>query len=72
MSDVVNGLKSLSLHGMASAWPEVLGTARIKALDHEVVLHQLDQVRSCAARGPFHGLSNAHCPLPRAPGFDGV
>jgi hypothetical protein len=34
MSDVVDGLKSLSLHGMASAWPEVLGTARIKALDH--------------------------------------
>ena len=42
MSDVVDGLKSVSLHGMASAWPEVtLGTARIKALDHEVVLHQL-------------------------------
>jgi chromosomal replication initiation ATPase DnaA len=26
---------------MASAWPEVLGTARIKTLDHETVLHQL-------------------------------
>ena len=66
MSDVVDGLKSLSLHGMASAWPEVLGTARIKALDHEVVLHQLikseaaqREVRSMAyqmriARFPAH------------------
>jgi len=41
MSDVIDGLKSLSLHGMASAWPEILGTARMKTLDHEVVLHQL-------------------------------
>jgi DNA replication protein DnaC len=40
-SDIVAALKGLSLHGMASAWPEVLGTARIKALDHETVLHQL-------------------------------
>ena len=39
MSDVIDGLKSLSLHGMASAWPEILGTARMKTLDHEVVLH---------------------------------
>ena len=41
MSDIVEELKSLGLHGMASAWPEVLGTARMKVLDHEVVLHQL-------------------------------
>ena len=66
MSDVVAGLKLLSLHGMASAWPEVLGTARLKALDHEVVLHQLikseaaqREVRSMAyqmrvARFPSH------------------
>ena len=40
-NDIVTALKSLSLHGMASAWPEVLGTARIKTLDHEMVLHQL-------------------------------
>lgn len=26
---------------MASAWPEVLGKARMKALDHEAMLHQL-------------------------------
>ena len=40
-NDIVAALKGLSLHGMASAWPEVLGTARIKTLDHETVLHQL-------------------------------
>lgn len=40
-NDIVTALKALSLHGMASAWPEVLGTARIKTLDHETVLHQL-------------------------------
>jgi DNA replication protein DnaC len=40
-NDIVSALKGLSLHGMASAWPEVLGTARIKTLDHETVLHQL-------------------------------
>ena len=66
MSDVIDGLKSLSLHGMASAWPEILGTARMKTLDHEVVLHQLiksetaqREVRSMAyqmkaARFPAH------------------
>ena len=48
MCDVIDGLKSLSLHGMACDWPEVLGTARIKALDHEVVLHQL--IKSKAAK----------------------
>ena len=73
MSDVVDGLKSLSLHGMASAWPEFLGTARIKALDHEVVLHQLikseaaqREVRSMAyqmriARFPAHRDLTALC-----------
>jgi DNA replication protein DnaC len=66
MSDVIDGLKSLNLHGMASAWPEILGTARMKTLDHEVVLHQLiksetaqREVRSMAyqmkaARFPAH------------------
>jgi DNA replication protein DnaC len=66
MNDIVSALKALSLHGMASAWPEVLGTARMKALDHEAVLHQLlkaeaaqREVRSMAyqmrvARFPSH------------------
>ena len=66
MSDVIDGLKSLGLHGMASAWPEVVGTARMKTLDHEMVLHQLiksetahREVRSMAyqmkaARFPAH------------------
>lgn len=45
-NDIVTALKSLSLHGMASAWPEVLGTARIKTLDHETVLHQLLKVEA--------------------------
>lgn len=40
-NDVVAALKELSLHGMAGAWPEVLGTARIKSLDHETLMHQL-------------------------------
>lgn len=65
-NDIVLGLKSLSLHGMASAWPELQGTARIKSLDHETVMHQLikaeaaqREVRSMAyqmraARFPFH------------------
>lgn len=41
MHDVIDAFKALGLHGMASAWPEVLGTARMKSLDHEAVLHQL-------------------------------
>ena len=45
-NDIVTSLKSLSLYGMASAWPEVLGTARIKTLDHETVLHQLLKAES--------------------------
>jgi DNA replication protein DnaC len=40
-NDVSAELKKLSLHGMANALPEVLGTARIKAVDHETVLSQL-------------------------------
>lgn len=48
---------------MASAWPEMLGTARMKALDHETVMHQMlkaeREVRSMAyqmraARFPAH------------------
>lgn len=41
MNDIVSALKALSLHGMASAWRKLLGTARIKTLDLEAVLHQL-------------------------------
>jgi DNA replication protein DnaC len=40
-NDVVLELKKLSLHGMATALPEVLGTARIKTMDHETILSQL-------------------------------
>ncbi len=65
-NDIVAAFKALSLHGMASAWPEMLGTARMKALDHETVMHQLlkaeraqREVRSMAyqmraARFPAH------------------
>lgn len=65
-NDIVASFKALSLHGMASAWPELLGTARLKALDHETVQHQLlkaeaaqREVRSMAyqmrvARFPAH------------------
>ena len=40
-NEIIAAFKQLSLHGMASAWPELLGTARMKALDHEAVQHQL-------------------------------
>ena len=40
MHDLMDAFKALGLHGMASAWPEVLGTARMKSLHHEAVLHQ--------------------------------
>lgn len=65
-NDIMAAFKALSLHGMASAWPEMLGTARMKALDHETVMHQLlkaeraqREVRSMAyqmraARFPAH------------------
>ena len=65
-NDIVAAFKALNLHGMASAWPEVLGTARLKALDHETMLYQLlkaesahREVRSMAyqmraARFPAH------------------
>ena len=66
MLDLIGDFKELGLHGMASAWPEVQGTARIKSLDHEMVLMQLikaekaqREVRSMAyqmrvARFPAH------------------
>ena len=65
-NDVVAALKALSLHGMAGAWPEVLGTARMKSLDHEALMHQLLKAESAyrdvrsmayqmrAARFPAH------------------
>ena len=82
MHDVIDAFKALGLHGMASAWPEVLGTARMKSLDHEAVLHQLikaetaqREVRSMAyqmrvARFPSHrdlaGFDFAHTPIDEA------
>ena len=82
MHDVIDAFKALGLHGMASAWPEVLGTARMKSLDHEAVLHQLikaetaqREVRSMAyqmrvARFPSHrdlaGFDFAHAQLDEA------
>ena len=65
-NDIAAALKGLSLHGMASAWPELLGMARLKAMDHEALVHQLikaegahREVRSMAyqmrsARFPNH------------------
>jgi DNA replication protein DnaC len=65
-NDTVASFKSLSLHGMAGAWPELLGTARIKELDPETMIQQLlraerahREVRSMAyqmraARFPMH------------------
>lgn len=65
-NDIAAALKSLSLHGMASAWPELLDMARLKAMDHEALVHQLikaegahREVRSMAyqmrsARFPNH------------------
>ncbi len=65
-NEIITTFKSLGLHGMASVWPELLGTARMKALDHETVQHQLlkaeaaqREVRSTAyqmraARFPAH------------------
>ena len=41
MHDLMDAFKALGLHGMASAWPEVLGTARMKSLDHEAA-HSTD------------------------------
>jgi DNA replication protein DnaC len=40
-NDITAALKGLGLHGMASAWPEMLGIARLKSLDHEALMHQL-------------------------------
>ena len=65
-NDIVVAFRGLSLHGMASAWPELLGTARMKSLDHETVQHQLIKAESAqrevrslayqmrAARFPAH------------------
>ena len=65
-NDIAAALKGLGLHGMASAWPELLGMARLKAMDHEALVHQLikaegahREVRSMAyqmrsARFPNH------------------
>lgn len=65
-NELTTAFKALSLYGMASAWPELLATARMKSLDHEAVLTQLlkaesaqREVRSMAyqmraARFPFH------------------
>lgn len=65
-SELIASFKSLNLYGMASAWPEILGTARMKFLDHETVMFQLlkaeaaqREVRSLAyqlraARFPAH------------------
>ena len=66
-NDIVAALKGLSLHGMASAWPEVLGTARIKTLDHETVLHQL--LKAEAAQRGFHAgtAENSVTPNPAQP-----
>ena len=65
-NEIVSAYHQLGLHGMAAAWPELLGTARMKSLDHEMVQHQLikaeqaqREVRSLAyqmrvARFPAH------------------
>ena len=45
-NDIVMALQGLSLHRMASASPELLGTARMKSLDHEPVRHQLIEAES--------------------------
>jgi DNA replication protein DnaC len=82
MHDLMDAIKALGLHGMASAWPEVLGTARMKSLDHEAVLHQLikaetaqREVRSMAYQMrvvwfPSHrdlaGFDFAHTPIDEA------
>lgn len=78
-TDLILAFKALGLHGMASAWPELLATARMKALDHEAVQNQLlkaetaqREIRSMAyqmraARFPYHrdltGFSFAETPL---------
>jgi hypothetical protein len=66
-NDIVAAFKALSLHGMASAWPEMLGTARMKALDHETVMHQLLKAEARPAGGALHGLPDARRPVPCTP-----
>ena len=66
-NDIAAGLKGLSLHGMASAWPELLGIdgVGLKPLDHEVArsAHQGPrahrEVRSMAYQ--------MRCPIPSPP-----
>ena len=69
-NDIVTALKGLSLHGMASAWPEVLGTARIKTLDHETVLHQL--LKAEAAQRGFHAGTAENSVTPNPAGQESV
>ncbi len=40
-NEIVTALKDLSLYGMAGALPELLGTARLKSMDHEALMLQL-------------------------------
>jgi DNA replication protein DnaC len=65
-NETVAAFKVLSLHGMASVWPELLATARMKSMDPDALAHQLlkaeaahREVRSMAyqmraARFPTH------------------
>ncbi len=71
-NDIVTALKGLSLHGMASAWPEVLGTARIKTLDHETVLHQLLKAEAAQREVRSMRIPDAGGTLPIAPGLGWV
>src|SRR5574340_859073 len=72
-NDIAAALKQLSLHGMASAWPEVLGTARMKSLDHEAMLHQLIKAESAQreVRSMAYQMRAARLPCHRGlAGFD--
>ena len=64
--DIAAGLKGLSLHGMASAWPELLGIARLKSLDHEALLHQL--IKTEGAHREVRSMAyQMRCPIPSPP-----
>jgi hypothetical protein len=71
-NDIVSALKGLSLHGMASAWPEVLGTAHIKTLDHEAVLHQLLKAEAAQREVRSMAYQMRVARLPVAPGLGGI
>ena len=58
MLDLIADFKELGLHGMASAWPEVQGTARIKSLDHDMTLPLFRVALSPTITRPF-------CAVPR-------